>query len=63
AVLTVADVEAKLAAGTQTLTFPLMSGGRRVASLSLDGSVEKIRFMNISKVACNLEGRWIVNLP
>lgn len=52
-----------LARNTQTLTVPLMANGQRVASLSLDGSVEKMRFLSIDVRQCVIHADWKVELP
>ena len=47
----------------QTITLSLVIENKKVANLSLDGSVEKIRFLGISTSSCSLHGRWKVQLP
>jgi hypothetical protein len=42
----------------QTVTAPLSSGGETLAKISLDGSVEKLRFLSVSISACDLQAEW-----
>ncbi|WP_285019659.1 hypothetical protein [Novosphingobium sp. fls2-241-R2A-195] len=57
------DFATCLLKGTQTLTIPLLQNGSKVASLSLDGSVEKMRFLGINVGSCMLHAEWKVELP
>lgn len=61
--ITDADFSACLQRNTQTLTVPLFANGQRVANLSLDGSVEKMRFLNVDVAQCFIHAEWKVDIP
>lgn len=42
----------------QTVTAPLTVNNTVIGNISLDGSVEKLRFLSISLTACNLLAEW-----
>jgi hypothetical protein len=46
----------------QTVTAPLSLNGKVIANLSLDGSVEKLRFLSIDLQSCELQAEWKVDL-
>lgn len=61
--LTPTDVALCLSKGNQTITMPLVRNGQKVAVLSLDGSVEKLRFLSIKVSECLVHAIWNVELP